>query len=427
MDAISIRGLTKKFKKRTIKREYTTLKSELVNWILRKRKADDSHYIEVLKGIDLSIPKGKTVGIIGRNGSGKSTLLKLINGIYGPTGGTIEVDGRISALLELGAGFHPDFSGRENIIINGIILGMARNEIRARMEEIIAFSELGDFIDEPVRTYSSGMYMRLAFAVATHVDPDILVIDEILAVGDEHFGRKSMAKMNDFKARGKTIVLVTHGLGTVETWCDMAVWIDGGKVRDMGDPRKVVAHYRKVVAAEEAAAAEAGKTVVEEKQPRTGPRATLGRRWGNFDLELSSVKLAVAKGAGEITSVRPEQGIRVTLGYERFRELEETIFHVLLHRADGYELWRTELRANALPQKGSVELVIDELPVSDGEYRLEIGARLAATNEVLDCHRELHTFHVKGNDPSSGLLRLSHRWSSDAEIEAPRNVVSLRS
>src|SRR5919108_976282 len=149
MDAIVIRGLTKKFRKSTIRREYTTLKSELVNALLGRRKKDPSHYIEVLKGIDLTIPRGRTVGIIGRNGSGKSTLLKLITGIYGPTSGTISVQGRISALLELGAGFHPDFSGRENILINGIILGMTRSEIRARMPEIIAYSELADFIDEP--------------------------------------------------------------------------------------------------------------------------------------------------------------------------------------------------------------------------------------------------------------------------------------
>src|ERR671931_1877011 len=268
MDAIVIRGITKKFRKSTIKREYTTLKTELVNVLLRRRKQDASHFIEVLKGIDLTIPRGRTVGIIGRNGSGKSTLLKLINGIYGPTSGTIEVDGRIAVLLELGAGFHPDFSGRENILINGIILGMTRSEIRARMPAIIDYSELGDFIDEPVRTYSSGMYMRLAFSVATHVDPDILVIDEILAVGDAHFSRKSMARMNEFKQRGKTIVLVTHDLGTVERWCDLAVWIDAGKIRDAGDPRAVVAHYGRVVAEEEAQRAGDGRPLSLAPHPK---------------------------------------------------------------------------------------------------------------------------------------------------------------
>jgi lipopolysaccharide transport system ATP-binding protein len=255
-DVIIIENVTKHFRKRTIQRHHTTLKTEFIRWLLRReRPPQPQMFIESLKGINLRVPQGKTVGIIGRNGAGKSTLLKIITGIYTPTSGTVEVSGRISALLDLGAGFHPDFSGRENILINGIILGMSRSEIRARMDAIIDFSELSDFIDEPVRTYSSGMYMRLAFAVATHVDPEILVIDEILAVGDEHFSRKSRAKMTEFKRDGKTIVLVSHDLATVQAWCDMAAWIDGGVIRAVGNPRDVVAQYREAVELGEAQAA----------------------------------------------------------------------------------------------------------------------------------------------------------------------------
>lgn len=255
--AIVLAGVAKHFRKSHVRREHTTLKSELVKWLKGARKTEDRvEFIDALKQIDLVIPKGRTVGIIGRNGSGKSTLLKLITGIYTPSVGTVKVNGRISALLDLGAGFHPDFSGRENILINGIILGMTRAEVKARTPEMIEFAELGDFIDEPVRTYSSGMFMRLAFAVATHVDPDILIIDEILAVGDEHFGRKSKKRMDDFKNSGKTIVLVTHDLGTVQSWCDHAVWIDGGKVREEGEPRTVIESYRRAVAAAEAGPAE---------------------------------------------------------------------------------------------------------------------------------------------------------------------------
>lgn len=250
-DAIHLRGVHKSFKRRTVRAEYTSFKSELVRWLRGKRAAQPLQRIEALRGIDLRIERGKTVGILGRNGSGKSTLLKLVTGIYAPTEGAVEVNGRISALLDLGAGFHPDFSGRENILINGIILGMSRAEVRARMEDIIAFSELGEFIDEPVRTYSSGMYMRLAFAVATHVDPDILIVDEILAVGDEHFGKKSRAKMESFKREGKTIVLVSHDLATVERWCDEAIWLDGGRIRAQGEPKRLVAEYRAAVLAAE--------------------------------------------------------------------------------------------------------------------------------------------------------------------------------
>jgi lipopolysaccharide transport system ATP-binding protein len=246
--ALVLSGVTKHFKKSAIRREHTTLKTELVRWLKREKKiAPPAEFIEAVRGVDLTVPRGKTLGIIGRNGSGKSTLLKLMTGIYAPTSGSIQVNGRISALLDLGAGFHPDFTGRENILINGIILGMSRAEVKARTPEIIAFSELGDFIDEPVRTYSSGMFMRLAFAVATHVDPDILIIDEILSVGDEHFSRKSMQRMNEFKQSGRTIVLVTHDLGTVERWCDSAAWIDSGKLRAVGAPAEVIASYKRAI------------------------------------------------------------------------------------------------------------------------------------------------------------------------------------
>src|SRR5215471_14579707 len=261
---IVLRGVSKSFRKSTVRREYTTLKSEMVRWLKRQKRPEaPAASIHALRDVSLSVPRGKTFGLVGRNGSGKSTLLKLVTGIYSPTSGKVEVHGRISALLELGAGFHPDFSGRENIHVNGIILGMSRKEIRARADEIIEFSELGDFIDEPVRTYSSGMYARLAFAVATHVDPEILIIDEILSVGDEHFSRKSTAKMEEFRRAGRTTLLVTHDLGTLQRRCDLAAWLDAGVLRAAGDPVEVVNAYRTAVAEAEVAAVE---------QPAHSPR-----------------------------------------------------------------------------------------------------------------------------------------------------------
>lgn len=330
--AIVLKGVTKSFRKSTVRREYTTFKTELLRFLRGEKRADLGQVsrIEALKGVDLEVPKGKTVGIIGRNGSGKSTLLKLITGIYAPTTGTVEVNGRISALLDLGAGFHPDFTGRENILINGIILGMSRADVRARMEEIIAFAELGEFIDEPVRTYSSGMFMRLAFAVATHVDPEILIIDEILAVGDDHFQRKSQAKMYEFKAQQKTIVLVTHDLSTLQKWCDHAVWIDGGVTRQVGAPAAVVAAYKKAVHA------------AEEQGARTGDSALLAP---GIALPQLPGESAAAELAGRIESVEPWQQNAVASSYRQAVPLEVKV-KVALKRTGPWAVELAMVRAD---------------------------------------------------------------------------------
>lgn len=203
---------------------------------------------EILKGINLEIKKGDVVGLIGINGSGKSTLLKLMTKIIYPTKGTVETQGKLTSLLELGAGFHPDFSGRENIYFNASIFGLTKKEIDKRLEQIIEFSELQSFIDNPVRTYSSGMYMRLAFSVAINVDAEILLIDEILSVGDQHFQEKCFKKIEELKAEGKTIVFVTHGMGAVKRFCTRAVWLHQGEIKMDGKTNEVIDEYIKVTA-----------------------------------------------------------------------------------------------------------------------------------------------------------------------------------
>lgn len=200
---------------------------------------------EVLKGISLKIKKGEAVGLIGINGSGKSTLLKLMTKIIYPNKGKIETNGKLTSLLELGAGFHPDFSGRENIYFNASIFGLTKKEIDSRLEDIIEFSELGEYIDNPVRTYSSGMYMRLAFAVAINVDAEILLVDEILAVGDQHFQEKCLTKMKKLKEQGKTMVFVTHSMETVKEFCSRAVWLSDGVIKMDGKPAEVIEEYLK--------------------------------------------------------------------------------------------------------------------------------------------------------------------------------------
>src|SRR6266576_1299318 len=241
MTAIELTNVSKIYR-RYSGRQFATLKSALLQLSIL-RDLQPSETFPALTDVAFSVPKGSTFGIIGRNGSGKSTALKVVAGITKPTTGTVRVTGRISALIELGAGFHPEISGRENVFINGIMLGLSKREIGRRFDEIVEFAEMKEFIDAPVKTYSSGMYMRLGFAVAIHVDPEVLLVDEVLAVGDEGFTHKCLDKFAEFKRRGKTILLVTHSLGLVERFCDEAIWLDAGRMKAMGDPKRVVGAY----------------------------------------------------------------------------------------------------------------------------------------------------------------------------------------
>ena len=237
--SIEIKNVTKRFK--VFYDKPNTLKERLVFW--KNSKAEER---TVLENINLKIKKGDTVALIGVNGSGKSTLLKLMTKIIYPTKGSIITKGKLTSLLELGAGFHDDFTGRENIYFNASIFGLTRKEIEAKIDDIIEFSELGDFIDNPVRTYSSGMYMRLAFSVAINVEAEILLIDEILAVGDQHFQDKCFAKLHELKESDKTIVIVSHSLESIKKLCNRAVWINKGHIEKDGKTEEVIEEYLKV-------------------------------------------------------------------------------------------------------------------------------------------------------------------------------------
>ena len=234
--AIIVKNVTKTFN--VFYDKTNTIKEKLLFWNKSKKEVR-----LILKDINLEIKKGEVVGLIGVNGSGKSTLLKLMTKIIYPNKGTLETYGKLTSLLELGAGFHPDFSGRENIYFNASIFGLTRKEIDKRLDSIIKFSELEGFIDNPVRTYSSGMYMRLAFSVAINVDAEILLIDEILSVGDQHFQEKCFKKIEELKAEGKTIVFVTHNLSSVKRFCTRAVWLHNGSIKMDGDIDTVVKEY----------------------------------------------------------------------------------------------------------------------------------------------------------------------------------------
>jgi len=240
--AIEFHDVVKRYWRRAHRPAATTLKSYLSRDIWSRRRGEHGTIL-ALRGVSLELEPGRTLGIVGRNGSGKSTLLKLVNRVLKPDAGTVVVRGTVAALVELGAGFHPELTGRENIVINGTILGLTKKEVRARFDEIVEFSGIADYLDEPVRTYSTGMYLRLGFSIAVNVNPDILLIDEVLAVGDRPFTLKCMTRMNRFKEAGKTIVFVSHDLDTVRSWCEEVLWLDHGLVRERGKPAEVVDAY----------------------------------------------------------------------------------------------------------------------------------------------------------------------------------------
>src|SRR4051812_38905483 len=335
MNAITVTHASKVYRRYSRRHQFTTLKSALLSGSLTRDLRPDETFAAV-RDVTFTVPRGQTLGVIGRNGSGKSTLLKLVAGITKPTTGTVDVKGRISALIELGAGFHPEISGRENVFINGIMLGLTKREVARRFDEIVEFAEMKDFIDAPVKTYSSGMYMRLGFAVAIHVDPDVLLVDEVLAVGDEGFTHKCLDKFAEFKRRGKTILLVTHSLGLVERFCDEALWLDGGRLKGLGDPRRIVGAYvtdvevteESQLAAADAKAQESA-VVVSPDEPASAIlpdhpietaeapadmfRATEGR-WGSREVEITDVLLTSDDGErGHVFQSGSRLDIRIRL------------------------------------------------------------------------------------------------------------------
>jgi ABC-type polysaccharide/polyol phosphate transport system ATPase subunit len=344
--AIVARDVAKLYRRFQHRHQFRTLKSALLTGSLLSDLTPDEIF-PALDGVSFSVPRGATFGVIGENGSGKSTLLKLVAGITRPTRGSLTVDGRVSALIELGAGFHPEISGRENVVINGIMLGLSRREIDARFDEIVAFAELESFIDAPVKTYSSGMYMRLGFAVAIHVEPDVLLIDEVLAVGDEAFTRKCLDKIAEFHRRGRTILFVTHSLGLVEKMCDDVLWLRQGRVADRGDSKRVVDAYLTYVAGgedaqfkarQEAAEAAAQPGAVTEGAPATGGYRP--GRWGGREVEITRVRLLDAHDR-ERHVFAPGEAVTVVLSVRAPAPVEDFVFGFGLFSADGVNLYGT--------------------------------------------------------------------------------------
>ncbi len=355
--------------------------------------------IEALRDVSFEVPVGETYGIVGANGSGKSTLLKLVAGTARPTRGTVDVQGRVSALLELGAGFHPDFTGRENVYLNAALLGLSRKETDRVMPEISAFAELGDFFDAAVKTYSSGMYTRLAFAVAAHVDPDVLLIDEILAVGDEYFQRKCFAKLNEFRSRQKTICFVSHDLGAVARLCRRGLLLEAGVVRAEGEIRRVIEAYAEVVEARE--------------QHALATAAPSGDRWGTGEVRISEVTLHAGGAATWVMKSGEPFEIRLRYASDADRD---AVFGVTIYRDDGIGVYGTNTKNDGLVVpvrrgEGTIAFCVDRLPLLPARYELDVAA-VSPELHTFDYHSKRYRFLVTGPLVELGSSRVEHRWET---------------
>lgn len=392
-DAIVITDVSKKFKVYLDKGQ--SFKERL---LFRKRNKFENRV--VLDGVSFKVKKGEAIGLIGHNGCGKSTMLKLMTRILYPDSGKIELKGRVSSLIELGAGFHPDMSGRENIYTNASIFGLTKKEIDERLNDIISFSELEKFIDNPVRTYSSGMYMRLAFSVAINVNADILLIDEILAVGDSNFQAKCFARLQEIKAQGATIVIVSHAMNQIEQICDRSVWIHEGKIRAEGAPRDVHPMYREYM----------GSRI----SSGSASRGDGGNRWGNMDAEISDVRLMNRDGE-EVKSFQTGSYMKIHVDFTMNKPVEKVVYGMAFYNINGTHCYGTntlidELDEMSLSEDGSFEFEVESLDLLPGEYILDLSIE---TNTALpvDYYKDAARFVMYSPIGDVGCSRVNHSWN----------------
>lgn len=408
-NSIEVNNITKKFKIYMDKGH--TLKEKM---LFRKRRAYEER--NVLNGISFEVKKGEAVGLIGHNGCGKSTTLKLLTRIMYPDSGTIEMRGRVSSLIELGAGFHPDMSGRENIYINASIFGLTKAEIDKRLNDIIAFSELEQFIDNPVRTYSSGMYMRLAFSVAINVDADILLIDEILAVGDANFQTKCFSKLREIKESGSTIVIVSHSLTQIEQICERSIWIQDGRIQAEGSPYDVHAGYIKYM--EEQRQKSIKNKEQEEASGQTFLSETDGtkkedNRWGEGKVKFTKIQLLDSNGNSKKIFSTGDV-MRLLLHYENNTEIKKAVFGFSFSRMDGVYCYGTNMELDRmgkveLKKEGVVEVLFPAIELLSNEYYIDLEIK----NEdgvTMDYIRKALKVEIYANKYDVGVYHMAHEW-----------------
>ncbi len=403
--AIAVSGVSKRF--RIYRRRETTLKETLLN---RRRGLYEE--FTAVDDVSFEVATGEALGIFGRNGSGKSTMLKMLARILAPDAGTIAVEGRVAALLEVGAGFHPEYSAIENIFLSGAIYGMSRDDLAPRVDEIIAFAQLERFADNPVKTYSSGMYARLGFSIAVNVDPDVLLVDEVLAVGDESFRSRCYERMLAFREAGKTLILVTHDLGAIASFCSRAIWLDEGRVRGEGTPESITRRYVAEVTAQEelwsAQQAAAGRGLVTFHQPI------------NETVPISLVSMSLAADDGTERDIfHNGEAIRVRIHYVAAKPVRSPIVDVALHRHDGTHVTTASTRTgdfdpgDVLEGEGFLEWAIDDLRLTPGSYYLSPRLIDQTGLHVLDEQERWYRFQVRAGRylESGGCTILPASWS----------------
>lgn len=418
-NAIEVHNITKKFKIYLDKGH--TLKERT---LFRKRRKYEER--NVLNGISFEVKKGEAIGLIGHNGCGKSTTLKLLTRIMYPDSGSIEMRGRVSSLIELGAGFHPDMSGRENIYINASIFGLTKKEIEKREAEIIEFSELEEFIDNPVRTYSSGMYMRLAFAVAINVDADILLIDEILAVGDAAFQAKCFNKLREIKAAGTTIVIVSHSLSQIEQICDRSIWIHNGKIKEEGLPRIVDPLYMEYMSkkVEKKKSKVEGETAEKEDEKEESADEQENKeesventqdkkRWGSGEVVMTTVRICDAFGVEKnIYSVN--EGCKIKIGYKAKKKISDAVVGIAIYRDDQTYVYGTNTLIDtsepvSFVGEGEVVMNIKHLPLNEGTYSFDFAFH-KPDGFNYDFWRDCFQIQIENPHTEAGIISVDHTW-----------------
>jgi len=465
--AIEVENLTRIYQKYSARHRFQTFKSALIKGDLFRALRPDE-LVTALAGLSFKVHKGETFGLIGENGSGKSTLLKIIAGIVKPTSGAVKTDGKISALIELGAGFHPEISGRENIFINGIMLGLSKKEIQEKFDEIVRFAELEDFIDAPVKTYSSGMYMRLGFSIAINVNPDILLVDEVLAVGDAAFVPKCLDRIDDFRRRKKTILFVSHDLATVKKICDRVAWLKSGRIMTIGEPSRVVdAYLQDVVERQEreferrqeeirrqteirkkeelrAEASRPGEQepLESERRPETGrgeerrpeeearEQERREQRWGKREIEITKVTLKNLQGQAKHV-FSPEEGMVIEMEVVAYSRIEDFVFGIGIFNSQGICCYGTNTHLEdytpvSIEGEGKVICRLEKLNLINGTYYLDVATH-KRDGYPYDYHRNLYTFLVSSTYRDEGITRLPHRWevSPNIQLKPPERKVNL--